>query len=558
MLEGLSTNRRCDTQVDCLVNAAQRFVVRYHSLRTVQPEKRLSPSEAAEVARGGLQIACVYQDRARLEADFGAARGEQDAIAALHAAGQVGQPARSAVYFAVDTDFSLSQLRAVVLPYFDSALRIFSQAGGTQPYLRIGVYGSGLACRIVRERFPGALTWLAEATGWRESKSFVTWNLRQHRNTGQTLCGLGTDFQRCEGRDEFGQWQPVGFEVRQGQGEQRRVKSLRANVRFMPSTEFNTPLATLPQGHPVFVLGESRPGWVRVRSTFGGGELIGHVSASLLEVLVSAPTPAPTSTPTSAPAPVPAPAPAPSVAPTAAPTLKPTAAPAPFATASIPMASLPENNPLAARNKTSGMAHPIGESGRPRRDAAAAAAQRVQQLVAIGDWLRVDTSGRWAPREGKTFCNVYAADFCYLASAYLPRVWWTDASLLRIAQGQGVPVLAESTVRELRADDLFAWLVDIGPRFGWRRVFDASALQAAANAGGVALICADRDAPGRPGHITVVVPEVGAHRAERDADGHVSQPLQTQAGARNLRYGSAGRDWWLGSEFRDRGFFVHA
>lgn len=161
------------------------------------------------------------------------------------------------------------------------------------------------------------------------------------------------------------------------------------------------------------------------------------------------------------------------------------------------------------------------------------------------------------PREGKTFCNVYAADFCRLAAAYLPRVWWTEEALVRIGQGEVVPVPAENTVRELRADDLFAWLMDSGQLFGWRRVFDATALQGAANAGGVGLICADRDAPGKPGHITVVVPEVGTHRAERDADGHVLQPLQTQAGARNFRYGNAGPNWWLHSDFRDHGFFVH-
>lgn len=524
MLEGLSTNRRCDTQVACLRDAGQRFVVRYHSLHTKQPEKRLSPREAAELARGGLAVVTVYQDNARLEADFGAARGEQDGIAALHAAGQVGQPAGSAVYFAVDTDFSLAQLRSAVVPYFAAVRAVFTQAGGDSgAYLRLGVYGSGLACRILRDRFDGTLTWLAEAIAWRESLGFDSWNLRQHRNTGQALCQLGTAFQRCEGRGDFGQWQPVGFEVRAGQGERRRVKTLRANVRHLPSTEFNAPLATLPQGHEVFVLGESRKGWLRVRTTFGGGELIGHMAASTLEAVAIVSTPAPT------PAPVP----------------------------SVPPARLPENNANAARGKVSGMAHPIGEAGRPTRNAAAPAATRVQQLTAIGDWLAVGTSARWRPREGKTFCNVYAADFCYLAAAYLPRVWWTNDSLLRIAQGQVPPVLAESTVREMRADDLFAWLVDMGPRFGWRRVFDATALQGAANGGGVGLICADRETPGLPGHITIVVPENGAHRATRDADGHVLQPLQTQAGARNLRYGSAGPNWWLGAEFRDRGFFVH-
>ena len=65
-------------------------------------------------------------------------------------------------------------------------------------------------------------------------------------------------------------------------------------------------------------------------------------------------------------------------------------------------------------------------------------------------------------------------------------------------------------------------------------------------------------AEGRAGHITVVVPEDATHRAERDADGNVAQPLQSQAGAKNFRFGSAGKSWWLGAEFRDRGFFVHA
>jgi hypothetical protein len=74
----------------------------------------------------------------------------------------------------------------------------------------------------------------------------------------------------------------------------------------------------------------------------------------------------------------------------------------------------------------------------------------------------------------------------------------------------------------------------------------------------VGVICADRASPGKPGHITLVVPEDASHRAVRDADGNVTQPLQTQAGAVNRRFGSAGPNWWMSSEFRDRGFFIHA
>lgn len=521
-INGLSTNRRCEVSASCLFDQGRRFVVRYHSRTTTQPEKRLHPREAAELARAGLDIACVYQDRAREVGDFGAARGEQDAISALTYAGQVGQPSGSAVYFAVDADFSASQIQSAVVPYFQSVARIFDEVGGGTRYLAIGVYGSGLACRLIGQLPFVNFTWLAESTGWRESSSFNAWSIKQHVNAGQTLCALGSNFEDCESRAAFGQFKPVGFDVTSGQGEQQVVRAEGGNLRHLPSTHFNEPLTLLPQGHAVRVLGESAPGWRRVRTSLGGSEVIGHVAASRLDA---------------APAPI-------------------TEEPA-IELPPLPMAQLRENNAASNRHATATRAFPIGELTRPIRDPDAIAPVRVGQLQALADWLGVESSERYARTPTQTFCNVYAADYCYLADAYLPRVWWTDAALLRLGAGEQVSVLYADTVREMRADDLFAWLVDMGPRFGWRRVFDASALQDGANAGGVGLICADRAAEGRPGHITVVVPEDAAHRALRDADGHVAQPLQSQAGAVNRRFGSAGISWWMGSDFRDRGFFVH-
>ena len=533
MREGLSTNRNCEASAACLVAAGRSFVFRYHSRTTTQAEKRLGPREAALLARAGLDVATVYQDRARQPEDFGAVRGEQDAISALVYAGQVGQPAGSAVYFAVDTDFSAAQIQQLVLPYFNSIASVFSQAGGGTPYLKIGVYGSGLGCRLVGA-LPGvSFKWLAEATAWRESAAYAGWDVKQHVNGGAQLCALGNQFERCEARDSFGQFKAVGFDLgtgQGGQGEQRRVKAAGGNLRSLPTTRYGQPVTLLPQGQLLRVLGPSAPGWLRVRASVGGSDVLGHMAESRLEAV-------PAEAPVATVGPVPAPAPAP------APT--------------IPPAHMAENNAAAHRAGTGGRASPIGEPGRPTRDLAASPATRVAQLATLADWLAVHTSARYARTPDATFCNVYAADYCYLAQAYLPRVWWTNPALLRLAGGEVVPVLYGDTVRELRADDLFAWLVDMGPRFGWRRVFDGSALQAAANGGGVGIICADRLAAGRAGHITVVVPEDAGHRAQRDADGHVTQPLQSQAGASNHRYGSAGKNWWLGAEFIDRGFFVH-
>ena len=190
----------------------------------------------------------------------------------------------------------------------------------------------------------------------------------------------------------------------------------------------------------------------------------------------------------------------------------------------------PENN-LNAKRRVHQLTRPSDRRNLAKvRDPEAAATDRIAQSQALADWLSVETSARYARTPEKTFCNVYAADYGYLARAYLPRVWWTDPALLRIAQGELLSASLNNTVREMRADDLLAWLIDMGPRFGWTRVFDATALQNAANAGDVGVICADRASPGKPGHITLVVPEDAAHRAVRDADGNVTQPLQTQAG----------------------------
>ncbi|MBQ0942231.1 DUF1906 domain-containing protein [Ideonella sp. 4Y16] len=529
MLLGLSTNLRCDSSVACLASSGRSFVFRYHSRTTTQPQKRLHPAEAAALARGGLFVATVYQDRARKLEDFGAARGTADAQSAIVFAGQVGQPAGSAVYFAVDTDFSAAEIQQAVIPYFRAIDQVFREAGGGTAYLKIGVYGSGLACRLVGALGFVSYRWLAEATGWRESKTYTSWTVKQTLNTGQSLCNLGTEFERCDAQDEFGQFQPVGFNVQAGEGEVRQVVADGGNLRHCPTTRFNEPVTFLPGGQSVRLLGPSAPGWQRVRTTLGGSDVIGHIAESRLE--------------------------APASGPLATPLLAPTKV---AAAVSIPAASLAENKPSAHRGSTEGRAFPIGEASRKTRDPAASPADRVRQLTEIGDWLASPTSPRYQPTLQATYCNVYAADYCYLAGVYLPRVWWTDSALVKIAQGMDVPVLYGKTVRELKADDLFAWLCDMGPLFGWTRVFDTTALQDSANGGGIGVICADRKAAGRSGHITVVVPEVAGHAALRDADGHVVQPLQSQAGARNFRYGSAGPSWWLSDQFIDRWFFIHA
>jgi hypothetical protein len=183
-----------------------------------------------------------------------------------------------------------------------------------------------------------------------------------------------------------------------------------------------------------------------------------------------------------------------------------------------------------------------------------------EELAAIVDYLAVDKAShaRYQPRDGLTFCNIYAHDYCHLAGAYLPRVWWTPDAIERLARGEVVAPRLERTIDEQRANDLFRWLRAFGPRFGWRQTGTLTKLQTEANAGAVALIIARRTADGKSGHVTMVVAETADDRARRDGAGEVTAPLQSQAGARNFRRGTGTLNWWKGAQFADSAFWIHA
>lgn len=182
------------------------------------------------------------------------------------------------------------------------------------------------------------------------------------------------------------------------------------------------------------------------------------------------------------------------------------------------------------------------------------------ELAGIIAWLGVDNPAyrRYQPRSGLTFCNIYAHDFCHLAGAYLPRVWWTPGAIERLARGEVVAPRLDNTISEQRANDLFRWLRDFGLRFGWRQTGTLTKLQTEVNQGAVGLIVARRIEDGRPGHVVAVVPETEEHRAKRDSAGAVIAPLQSQAGSNNFCYGTGRLNWWQGEQFAESAFWLHA
>jgi hypothetical protein len=222
--------------------------------------------------------------------------------------------------------------------------------------------------------------------------------------------------------------------------------------------------------------------------------------------------------------------------------------------ASVPAAHLTSSDAeKVTRASVGARAYPIGEAGAPRRDGNTPDV-RAQNLCSIVDWLAVDTSERYKPANKKRFSALYAADFCYLANVYLPRVWWNGVALSKLAGG-ATNVQAElgKTAGTQSTNALFDWLVEYGLKFGWQRLTDATGAQQAANSGAVAVIAARRADAKKSGQITVVVPEHDGWAAVMDATGLI--PLQSQAGKVNRRYFAS--RWWTSPKYIDRGFWVH-
>jgi predicted chitinase len=223
----------------------------------------------------------------------------------------------------------------------------------------------------------------------------------------------------------------------------------------------------------------------------------------------------------------------------------------------IPEVHLSRNNPTVTRRRDGGRAHPLGEPGCPGRTGRTPETRR-RQLIEIVRYLDCESDAhlRYLPRSRTTFCNVYAYDYCYLAGAYLPRVWWTGTALARIASSEDVPVRYGDTVRELNANMLHDWLAEDGRLFGWKSVTTLDELQAAANRGEVGLIVGERANPNDPGHVAAVVPEHEDRSALRAASGLVTRPLTSEAGRKNHCF-AAGSAWWTGARFQSFAFWRH-
>jgi len=316
-------------------------------------------------------------------------------------------------------------------------------------------------------------------------------------------------------------------------GATHRVVTLEGTLRLRSAPAISAPptanvIGDLPDGHLVrAVSGKETKGFLEVETSLAGAHLQGFASAKHLQ---------------------PASGNIEAALPAAAPP-----------TEGLVAVYMPRKAGVVTKRTEIAGPHSLNEPNQPGRKGTTPDELRTE-LAAIIDYLDVAKKSfkRYQPRDGLTFCNIYAHDYCFLAGVYLPRVWWTGKAIEAIAKGEKVAPLLGNTIDEVRANGLFRWLRDFGDRFGWRQTGTLTKLQQEANQGAIGLIVARRKEDGRSGHIVMVVPETDKHSARRNSAGDAIAPLQCQAGSVNFSYGTGKLNWWKDARFAESAFWLHS
>jgi Domain of unknown function (DUF1906)/Putative peptidoglycan binding domain len=187
VITGMDASMNSEEFTECIAGAGMEFVARYYSSFKL---KVLTRSEEITLSAAGLDLVAVFEDTAKIE-DFDADSGEKDATVALSCASDAGQPGQTAIYFAIDFDPALSQIQGPITGYFQAVKKVIENDARA---FKIGVYGSGLTCRTLRDAGLAAFTWTSQSTGFHETITFCTQANIAQCNPTRTICGtLGID-----------------------------------------------------------------------------------------------------------------------------------------------------------------------------------------------------------------------------------------------------------------------------------------------------------------------------------------------------------------------------
>lgn len=179
------------------------FVARYYRYPTSR-WPTLTLEEARTVSANGMKLVALFESHSHRADYFSYQSGFSDGMTAYQQARAIGQPAGSAIYFAVDFNAQQADIMGPVDRYFRGVRAGLAAAGGSTMDYRIGVYGSGAVCDYMKRMRLAQYAWLSASTAWNGYNGFADWNIKQ----GKRSPSLSFNHDINEARGDYG-----GFHV---------------------------------------------------------------------------------------------------------------------------------------------------------------------------------------------------------------------------------------------------------------------------------------------------------------------------------------------------------
>jgi len=194
----IDTNRNVAAHLAHLKARGVTTIGRYYATSAA---KRLTKPEAAAICAAGLDIFVVFEDSG--DPQLSVEQGVHDAQIALGQAQAVGQPAGSAIYFALEHEkqggFTQAHVPGIKR-YMDGVRQVLA------PTYKIGVYGDGVVCKALLDAQMVDFTWLSASRkhpGTPEFTASGRATLIQRTPVDQNIDGLSVDFNEAK-QPEFG------------------------------------------------------------------------------------------------------------------------------------------------------------------------------------------------------------------------------------------------------------------------------------------------------------------------------------------------------------------
>lgn len=193
----IDTNTNCTKHVASLKARGVTHIGRYYA-RSAHSDKRLLAAEAQALSAAGFQMFVVYEDSG--DPQLTVERGKQDGLSAYTQANQVGQPAGTCIYFAMEHlphGYGPEHVPGLKL-YFEGVKQII------HPTYKVGCYGNGLTLTALLDDELIDYAWVSASTSFAGTKDFLKsdkWHLAQ-RQVDKNWDGVSVDTN--DAADDFG------------------------------------------------------------------------------------------------------------------------------------------------------------------------------------------------------------------------------------------------------------------------------------------------------------------------------------------------------------------